>query len=105
MGLKFLYSILILILPCSAEYRVYRLGIMYTPKQKKEVQLLTTLDNIQYESYYKLTPTQQTRIIDYWMCRGDTSKFTRYCPKVPLKTPLRAPADAAQADQPVPDQP
>jgi hypothetical protein len=71
-----------------AEYRVYRLGIKYDQKQKKEIEVLTTLDHIQYLTYYKITPTQETRLIEHWMCRGRTDEFKKYCTKPIASSPI-----------------
>lgn len=65
----------------KAEYRVYKLGIKYNEKQKKELETLSTLDDQQFITYYRQTASQQTRIIDHWMCRGRTDQFTKYCAK------------------------
>ena len=64
-----------------AEYRTYKLAIRYDEKQKKDIEVLTTLDDLQYATYYKITPTQTTKLIDHWMCRGRTDQFKRYCAK------------------------
>ena len=64
----------------QAEYRVYRLGVKYTDKQIKENEVLTTLDDIQYMTYYKVTPQQKVHILQHWMCRGRTDYFKTYCP-------------------------
>ena len=61
-----------------AEYRVYQLGVTYVPGEK-EVVVLSTLDHLQYVSYYQITSNQATRLIDHWMCPGDTSSFKTYC--------------------------
>jgi len=70
----------------QAEYRVFLLGVT-NDANTGEQQVLTNLDNLQYETYYKLTPDQKTRIIDHWMCRGRTDNFTPYCSK-PVQSPV-----------------
>lgn len=72
--------------PAHAEYRVYRLGIKYHPEDpdEQEIQVLTTLDDLQYETYYKITPNQQTRLIHHWMCWGRTDDLKPYCPEPPI---------------------
>ena len=77
------------------EYRVYKLGVKYDEKQKAETEVLTTLDDLQYVTYFKITPTQSTRIIDHWMCYGRTDEFRAYCP-APIK-PRRPNPDQANA--------
>jgi hypothetical protein len=72
-----------------AEYRVFLLGVTYN-EQSGEQQVLTSLDDQQYETYYKITPTQKTRIISHWMCRGRTDNFTPYC-NSPVQSPVSAP--------------
>jgi hypothetical protein len=72
--------------PTQAEYRIYKIGVKYNEKQKKELEILTTLDDQQYVTYYRQTASQQTRLIDHWMCRGRTDEFKKYCAKaVPKK--------------------
>jgi len=70
----------------QAEYRAFLLGVTYDATSGEQ-QVLTNLDNIQYESYYKITSTQKTRIIDHWMCRERTGDFTPYCNK-PVQSPV-----------------
>ena len=86
-----------IIAQAHAEYRVYRLGVKYDEKQKKEDEVLTTLDHLQYVSYYKVTPTEQVRLIDHWMCRGRTDNFRKYCSK-PI-TPVAKVSSVTQASQ------
>ncbi|MDZ4677845.1 MAG: hypothetical protein SGI74_10100 [Oligoflexia bacterium] len=94
------------ILTCNhtshAEYRVYRLGIKYDVNQKNENEVITSLDHLQYETYYKITPTQQTRLIEHWMCRGRTNDFAKYCAKPviqPLDLPNQKPGPQIQQAQ------
>lgn len=82
-----------------AEYRVYKLGVKYHPENpaEEEKELITTLDDLQYHSYYKSSYTQQTRLISHWMCRGRTDWLTAYCLEPPHQSPplqndFRAPA-------------
>jgi hypothetical protein len=66
----------------KAEYRVYKLGVTYNPAAGGvETEVLTTLDDQQYATYYKITSNQQTRLIDHWMCKGRTDDFKTYCEK------------------------
>ncbi len=78
-----------------AEYRVYQLGVTYGPADK-EVVLVSTLDNYQYVTYYQLSPQQSTRLIDHWICLGDTSDFKAYCPNPKTLNPSAAPSVPAQ---------
>ncbi|MBK9294802.1 MAG: hypothetical protein IPM57_10250 [Oligoflexia bacterium] len=73
--------IFLLTLPTLAEYRAYRLGIKYHPENPddEEKEVITSLDNYQYETYFKITPFQQTRIISHWRCKGRTDYHTPYC--------------------------
>jgi hypothetical protein len=84
-----------------AEYRVYKLGVRYSANQQ-ETEVLTSLDHLQYATYYRLTPNQQTRLIDHWMCRGRTSDFKRYCPKPvrPNRTLAESPKSQSSAAAP-----
>ncbi len=88
-----IFYILILTHPIVsyAEYRVYRLGITYDDKQKKEIEVTTSLDHKQYETYYKVTAAQKTRLIEHWMCHGRTDGYAKYCSK-----PLSPKSDGAE---------
>jgi hypothetical protein len=104
----FLALQLLILSHAKAEYRVYRLGVTYEPGQG-ETEVLTTLDDQQYETYYKITANQQTRLIDHWMCWGRTNDFQEYCDK-PINPQARIPAntlksqnqDQGQSDLPTP---
>lgn len=103
--------ILLLTIAAQAEYRAYRLGIRYHPEDKneKEVEIISTLDDQQYESYYRRTTQQQTRLISHWMCWNRTDYEMPTCaeplkPKLPSQdkgAEVRLPAsDAAQQSTP-----
>jgi hypothetical protein len=84
----------ILLNSANAEYRVYLLGIKATPKSR-EVKVFSTLDNLQYQTYYKMSPAQETRLIDHWMCRGRTNDFKKLCSKPVInQAGVRVPASA-----------
>jgi hypothetical protein len=100
--LLFLILQLFILREAKAEYRVFKLGIKYTEKQKKELETLSTLDDQQYVTYYRQTASQQTRIIDHWMCRGRTDQYKRYCTKPIAPAPKPAPQNVARADAPSP---
>jgi hypothetical protein len=84
----------ILLNSASAEYRVFLLGIKATPKAR-EVKVLSTLDDLQYQTYYKMAPAQETRLIDHWMCWGRTNDFKKLCSKPAInQAGARVPASA-----------
>lgn len=99
-------SLLVVLLSFSAEaeYRAYRLGVRYHPEDKTEpeVEVISNLDDLQYESYYKITLQQQTRIIRHWMCWGRTDYEKEFCPEPPLdkSTNIRQPAQVAAPQSP-----
>jgi hypothetical protein len=74
-----------------AEYRAYRLGVKYDEKTAEQ-EILTTLDDMQYVTYFNLTPNQKVRLIDHWMCWGRTDYLKAPCSR-PSSTSLRAPAN------------
>jgi hypothetical protein len=119
MGRSVLFSFLIFLTPpwARAEYRVFRLGIAplaestavtnarapasvsaagapADPAKTKELEVITTLDQYQYLSYYHVPPTHRVRILDHWMCRGRTDLFKGYC-KSPRALTANALATAA----------
>lgn len=98
-ALAFILTCSLVYLPqAQAEYRAYRLGIKYHPENPddEEKEVVTTFDHLQYESYYKITPNQQTRIISHWMCRGRTDFHTAYCedPKLAVENPSQSPTQS-----------
>jgi hypothetical protein len=108
----FLALQLIILTRAQAEYRVYKLGVKLADKAPEQ-EVLTTLDDLQYSTYFNTSPTQQVRLIQHWMCRGRTDDFKKYCPgpiaKVNPVTPpnarlgVRAPAaNNLPAQGPVP---
>lgn len=90
----------------GAEYRVYRLGIKYHPENKneKEIEIISNFDDLQYESYFRLTSTQQTRIIKHWMCWGRTDYQIPYCAE-PKPSPQDKSLDIRSPAQDTPQQP
>jgi hypothetical protein len=65
-----------------AEYRVFELSIENEAGQARTV--LSTLDDLQYPSYYPIKKTEKVTIQDSWMCwkRSDHSQdpAQRFCP-------------------------
>ena len=74
-----------------AEYRVFELSIENESGQARTV--LSTLDDIQYPTYYPVKKSEKITIQDSWMCwtRSDHSQdpAQRYCSNP------RSPANAA----------
>ncbi|MES2964898.1 MAG: hypothetical protein V4760_13485 [Bdellovibrionota bacterium] len=79
-----------------AEYRVFELSIENESGQARTV--LSTLDDIQYPSYFPVKKTDKVTIQDSWMCwkRSDVSQdpAQRYCPNP------RGPASAPTGPKP-----
>lgn len=81
-----------------ADYRVFTLKIEdSTTGQSRTVN--TTLDHLQYASYYPVRTNETVSIADTWMCRNYRSDVSqdinqRYCPNP--RSP-RAPASAPAA--------
>jgi hypothetical protein len=62
-----------------AEYRVFTLIIQNA--QTKEIRTVTsTLDPLQYPSYYPLNPDEKVSYTETWRCFGRTGDFAAYCP-------------------------
>lgn len=62
-----------------ADYRVYELTISNTTTGEQR-QVLSTLDHLQYPTYYPLQPNENIEYTDSWMCFGNYSDFKPYCP-------------------------
>ena len=79
----------------KAEYRVFTLEIENETGQTRTV--TSTLDDIQYPSYYPLRKGEKVKIQDSWMCyrRSDSSQdlAQRYCPnpRAPASAPTASP--------------
>ena len=60
------------------EYRVFELEIRDTKtEQSRKVQ--STLDHLQYATYYPLKRDEQIRLLDYWMCWRRREPLTPLC--------------------------
>lgn len=73
--------ILIILLPVPAsvaEYRAYELLIedVESGKQRKVV---TTLDHLQYPTYYPLSNGEKVSYLNSWMCHQNTGDFKDIC--------------------------
>ncbi|MEI7972932.1 MAG: hypothetical protein WCH11_01040 [Bdellovibrio sp.] len=69
----FLFAILAL-----AEYRAFWLKIE-TAEKKSFRSEISSLDPLQYPSYYPLNPGETIVYIDTWMCKGRTGPLERPC--------------------------
>lgn len=104
----FLHLILVLLMGvlslsrAQAEYRVFRL--QWTNKQGKVVREATsTLDPLQFPTYYQVPKDLQLSYNKTWMCRGSTSDFKPHClpPEPPKKNlPSDAPTPSVPASTP-----
>lgn len=62
-----------------ADYRVYELNVSNQVTGESRV-VTSTLDQIQYPSYYPLQPNESIAYKQSWMCFGNFSKFKKHCP-------------------------
>ncbi|MES2855345.1 MAG: hypothetical protein V4692_05760 [Bdellovibrionota bacterium] len=83
-------------LPAQAEYRVFELKLTNsTTGQLRSV--ITTLDHLQYSTYYPVKKDETIEIADTWMCwmRSDPSQdpAQRFCrsPRAPAAVTPPAP--------------
>lgn len=73
-----------------AEYRMFTLRITNT--QTQDVRLVnSTLDPIQYRTYYPVKAEEQIVYTDTWRCYGRTDDFKPPCPSP--RAPAEAPAE------------
>ena len=82
-----------MMIEASAEYRVFTLMITNT-KTGENRQLDSTLDPLQYISFYPLKADETIHYTQTWRCRGNTSHFKVYCPQPEKRTPAQAPTDS-----------
>lgn len=80
------FIIFLFISTAHAEYRVFELLIQNT-ETKAERTVINSLDPLQYPGYYDLGPNEIVMYTDTWMCWGETSYHTKYCPKPEPKIP------------------
>jgi hypothetical protein len=82
------FLVLLLSLPCRAEYRVFTLHII-EQKSKATRQVETTLDPEQYRSLYPLKYSEEITYIETWWCKGNTSHLKAHCdnPRLKLLSP------------------
>lgn len=63
---------------CFSEYRVFELEITNSEtEQSRKVQ--STLDHLQYATYFPLKRDEQIRLLDYWMCWRRQDPYTPLC--------------------------
>jgi Tfp pilus assembly protein FimV len=75
-----------------AEYRVFMIQ-MVTPEGKVVKEFPSTLDPLQYPSYYLVPAGLQLQYSKTWMCMGSTENFKKTCPD-PAAAPTAPPATA-----------
>src|SRR6185312_13871251 len=62
------------------EYRAYELKITNTDTSQSRT-VVSTIDNLQYSTYYPLQKSEIIEYVDSWMCYGNTGDFQSICPK------------------------
>lgn len=62
----------------QAEYRVFTLHII-SKKNQTTRQIETTLDPLQYTSFYPLRSGEEISYIETWRCQGRTDFFKSHC--------------------------
>jgi len=63
---------------CFSEYRVFELEITNT-KTEQSRQVQSTLDHLQYATYFPLKRDEKIRLLDYWMCWRRKEPLTPLC--------------------------
>lgn len=79
------FLILLFSLAGAAEYRVFTLHIINN-KSKTTRQVETTLDPIQYSTFYPLRADEEISYIETWRCIGRTDFFKSHCDNPRLNT-------------------
>jgi hypothetical protein len=74
---------LLLVSTAHAEYRVFELVIQNTADKSERI-VTSSLDPLQYPGYYDLRQGEIAMYRTTWMCWGDTSQLTKYCPNPKL---------------------
>lgn len=75
-----LQILLFIFISCQslAEYRVFTLHII-NKKSQLTKQIETTLDPMQFTTFYPLRADEQITYIETWRCRGRTDFFKAHC--------------------------
>ena len=73
--------ILIIIIPVSssvAEYRAYEL-LIENQDSGQQRRVISTLDHLQYPTYYPLSKGEVVSYVKSWICRENTSSYKEIC--------------------------
>lgn len=90
--IRFLFLIIIIPIPSSlAEYRAYEL-IIENEEKGTQRRVVTTLDHIQYPSYYPIQQKEKVLLAKSWMCWGASDYHQDICPAPENQGPERFPA-------------
>lgn len=98
-----------------AEYRVFELEIEEIPPEQppqntenpdqsppKIRRVISTLDPLQYPSYYPLKSNEKISYTETWRCFGNTNNFKTYCPNPKINQNL---ASQDPTQEPLPARP
>ncbi|MGE0764518.1 MAG: hypothetical protein AB7N80_14680 [Bdellovibrionales bacterium] len=98
--MRFLFTLFILLTTTAqAEYRAYELNIR-NPETGSERRAISTLDHLQYSSYYPIKTGEVVEYVTSWRCYGRTGSFRKTCPN-PKAEGMAAPtANSAPDRQP-----
>lgn len=61
------------------EYRAYRLALVHELTKQRRV-VVSTLDHLQYSTYYPVAPSETVEYLESWICPGRTADFAQTCP-------------------------
>lgn len=79
-----LFSLFIFGNYASAEYRAFELEITDTESGNSR-RVLTTMDHLQYSTYYPVKASEQVFYVTSWMCKGRTNQRP-VCPNLNNQT-------------------
>lgn len=90
--LRFIILINLIPIPSSlAEYRAYELIIENT-EDGSQRKVVTTLDHMQYPTYYPVKQSEKVSYVKSWMCWGSSDYEQDICPAPESKEIERFPA-------------
>ena len=87
-------ALLLILIPIPsslAEYRAYELVIENT-EDGSQRKVISTLDHLQYPTYYPIKQKEKVSYVKSWMCWGTSDYEQDICPAPELETPERVPA-------------
>jgi hypothetical protein len=83
----------------SAEYRAYQLAVVNSQTKASRLVEPTTIDHLQYYTYYNVRQIEYVQLVSTWMCPGRTDNFEPICANPKGKPEASRPTEPATTVQ------